>query len=468
VFSGNSSYPSVLYSEKVPCELGKALDDTARLEPSARALVLPAVIRFFQLAKNMNLEKLEVIATAAIREAVDGAELVEEIAEKTGLVVRVLSCKDEGCLSAYAVTVDYPNASGVVVDLGGASMEMTHIQKGEVKASFSVAVGLLRLMESRDSESVLETKVHRLIEEVVSKLSLKDSVGSIYLIGGAFKAFARVCLVATNSPLRVTHYYSLTSDALRLHLKNFSDRSDRNNILDSASAKDKKKIPTAVYIVKKLLEIINPDTVLFSNFGVREGLFCNVSHFDRNREDGLLSRCAQLENTYARFPGFGFELFTWLQPILDQNISAERLVQACCLLCNTAWSKHRPQSIHWFWGLLDSVELGGINHTERMVMLSILAKQVGGNSDLCLLGNRYNITPEGPALRVIVRAIRLGKELAGGASGILKLCSLVVEQEKLVLVFSSAEIEGLKSAEVLKRLQSLAKSMKLVGVIDVS
>ncbi|MBM3542174.1 MAG: Ppx/GppA family phosphatase, partial [Alphaproteobacteria bacterium] len=111
-----------LYNEKAMCGLGKGLVGRGRLAPEGASLALSTLRRFTDLARAMEVGRLDVIATAAVREAEDGAEFAKAVERRCGVKVRVLSGEEEGRLSALGVTSDVPGAAGVVGDLGGGSL----------------------------------------------------------------------------------------------------------------------------------------------------------------------------------------------------------------------------------------------------------------------------------------------------------------------------------------------------------
>ena len=113
-----------MYNEKVLCGLGADLARTGRLSPSGCDRALLALGRFLALAPGLKLSALAGVATAAVREAEDGAVFRDRVADETNIRLRIASGADEARLAAQGVLFGDPSAAGLVIDLGGASMEL--------------------------------------------------------------------------------------------------------------------------------------------------------------------------------------------------------------------------------------------------------------------------------------------------------------------------------------------------------
>ena len=107
VFDGAARSPAYFYSE------------SGTLNPSGRKRALAALIRFKHLADGMNLPELTLVATAAVRDASDGAEFCADVLRETGLRIWVIDGREEARLSAQGVLLGWPGAYGLVCDIGG-------------------------------------------------------------------------------------------------------------------------------------------------------------------------------------------------------------------------------------------------------------------------------------------------------------------------------------------------------------
>jgi len=118
VYGGPPRAPTVVLNEKVSAKLGKGVAETGSLAPKARATALAALGRYAALVRAMGIQQVHTVATAAVREAVNGALFLSEV-EALGLKPQLLSGEEEAQTSALGVIGAFPAGSGVVADLGG-------------------------------------------------------------------------------------------------------------------------------------------------------------------------------------------------------------------------------------------------------------------------------------------------------------------------------------------------------------
>ena len=122
------------FNEKVMAGLGQGLAETGRLNPRGRERAFAALRRFSALAKGMDIGPLTCVATAAVRDAEDGPEFQRLVEKETGLHLHVIDGREEARLSAQGVLLGWPEASGLICDIGGNSMELAVIGNGTVGA----------------------------------------------------------------------------------------------------------------------------------------------------------------------------------------------------------------------------------------------------------------------------------------------------------------------------------------------
>ncbi len=104
-------------------------------------MALANIDRFVTLAHNMKVTSLDLLATAAVRDAADGADFMRELASRPGIVAHTVSGQDEARFSGYGVICGMPDAEGVMGDLGGGSLELMSVTNGRLGASTHLAGG---------------------------------------------------------------------------------------------------------------------------------------------------------------------------------------------------------------------------------------------------------------------------------------------------------------------------------------
>ncbi|MDZ4137683.1 MAG: Ppx/GppA family phosphatase, partial [Erythrobacter sp.] len=118
VYGGTMRAPTVLLNEKVTAKLGRDIASTGRLADEAMALALRGLRRFALLLSDLGITDIETVATAAVRDAANGPEFVAQL-QAIGLQPRVITGEQEALLSAHGVIGAFPQARGIVADLGG-------------------------------------------------------------------------------------------------------------------------------------------------------------------------------------------------------------------------------------------------------------------------------------------------------------------------------------------------------------
>jgi exopolyphosphatase/guanosine-5'-triphosphate,3'-diphosphate pyrophosphatase len=95
VFDGAARSPAYFFNEKILCGLGAGFSETGRLNPEGRVRAMVALRRFAALAKGMGVSPLLTVATAAVRDAVDGPEFREDVLRNTGLDIQIIGGDEE-------------------------------------------------------------------------------------------------------------------------------------------------------------------------------------------------------------------------------------------------------------------------------------------------------------------------------------------------------------------------------------
>src|SRR5262249_15404607 len=134
------------------------------------------------------------VATAAVREAKDGREFVERVRKEAGLELRILTGAEEAQHSALGGAASLPPASGVVADLGGASVELTGLKNGHPGKGKTFAVGPFSLSDSGafDVDKVVKRAAQRL------KGAEVFSADTLHAVGGAWRNLALLHMRMTN------------------------------------------------------------------------------------------------------------------------------------------------------------------------------------------------------------------------------------------------------------------------------
>ncbi|MCW3781311.1 Ppx/GppA family phosphatase [Defluviimonas sp. CAU 1641] len=373
VFDGAARSPAYFYNEKVMAGLGQGLAQTGRLNPQGRVRALSALKRFAAIAAGMSLPPLSCVATAAVREAVDGPEFRAEVERETGLRLWVIDGQEEARLSAQGVLLGWPEAEGLVCDIGGNSMELAEVSGGKVGRRVTSPLGPFQLQQVPGGKKGMT----KFIKETVEALAAELGTGHerIYLVGGSWRAIARLDMERRSYPMTVLHEYRMGPQSV-LQTVNWIAENDLTALRarTGTSAARMELVPIAAQVLRQLVLSFHPREIDVSSYGIREGLLYEQMPERLRMRDPLIEACRHAERTMARMPGFGKKLYQFLLP-LYKNASYEklRMVRAACLLHDTTWRAHPDYRAEVCFDNATRANLGGLSHQERVFLgLSLL------------------------------------------------------------------------------------------------
>ncbi|MFC7705318.1 Ppx/GppA family phosphatase [Plastorhodobacter daqingensis] len=414
VFDGAARSPAYFYNEKVMCGLGAGLAVSGRLNPRGRERALRALKRFALLAEGMGIAPLTVVATAAVREAEDGADFREEVLRETGLSLWVIDGPEEARLSAQGVLLGWPEAEGLVCDIGGSSMELAVIGKGKVGRRVTSKLGPFRLQQVGGGQKGLR-------KHIASVLSgLKDEIGAnhqrIYLVGGSWRAIARLDMVRRGYPLTVLHEYRMSPKAVRSTVEWIGERSIADlRAAGGLSAERVELVPLASEVLLQLVRTFKPEEIDISSYGIREGLLYEQMPDKLRSRDPLIEACRFAEAQSARLPGFGKKLYEFLHPLFKSAPKErKRLIKAACLLHDTAWRAHPDYRAEACFDNATRANLGGLDHAGRVFLGLALLHRYKNSRAGSRLEPLFKLLPESDIqdAEVLGKAMRFGAMFA--------------------------------------------------------
>jgi exopolyphosphatase/guanosine-5'-triphosphate,3'-diphosphate pyrophosphatase len=368
VFDGAARSPAYFYNEKLMCALGAGMSETGRLNPEGRERALQALKRFQALAEGMSLPPLSVVATAAVREAEDGEAFREDVLRETGLRIWVIGGEEEARLSAQGVLLGWPGSYGLVCDIGGSSMELAEIADGLVGRRISSNLGPLKLRDLKGGHKGRDKHIKDTLKSLAEHMGPQRD--RLFLVGGSWRAIARVDMYRRNYPLHVLHEYRMDKKSVSQTLK-FIKSSDPEELRQACgiSSARMELVPYASEVLKRLVQTFKPKDIAISSYGIREGLLYEQMPQELRDRDPLIEACRFAEAKDARLPGFGKKLFHFVAPLFSGRDPARmRLVKAACLLHDVSWRAHPDYRAETCFDNATRANLGGLKHSERVFL----------------------------------------------------------------------------------------------------
>lgn len=461
VFDGAARSPAYFYNEKLMCSLGEGVRETGHLNPEGRVRALQAIRRFQAVAKSLGIDPLNAVATAAVREADDGEDFRREVKELTGLDLRVIDGPEEARLSAQGVLTGWPGSYGLVCDIGGSSMELAEISDGQVGKCVTSPLGPLRLKAVKGGRKGRKEYIREVVEDLAEQMGPQSN--RLFLVGGSWRAIARIDMIRRGYPLHVLHEYRMTRKAARQTIAFIrSKTTDELRALSGASAARIALVPIASEVLSRLIKTFKPADIAISSYGIREGLLYEVMSQTVRDQDPLIEACRLSEQRDSRLPGFGDVLYDFVSPLFkSEPASRQRINHAACLLHDVSWRAHPDYRAEVCFDYATRANLGGMTHSERVYLGLALLHRYRNKRDDSRFGELAGLLDD----KALHQAEVLGKAMRFGAMLWMvpdaHPCTFRWQPRKKVLHLTiSQDAEPLFGEVAQARLQSLAAALE--------
>lgn len=465
--------PRPIFNEKSLCALGKGIATTGKLPKGGVEKALAALRRFRVLSNIMGVSGIHVLATAAARDASNGAEFLAAAKAAIGAEVLLLSGGREAELSAYGVISGIMKPDGVVGDLGGGSLELIDVKGSHAGKGMSLPLGGLTLMDASKQSPRAALKI---VRETLSGSGIAKRLEgrTFYAVGGTFRALARLHMSQRNYPLKVTHGYVIPArDAA-----DFAGLVERANTetlisIDAVSAARRPLLAYGAVVLDEIIRRARPREIMFSVTGVREGLLYEMLDPAQRKQDPLLVAAAQFNRLFSRAPGHAEELRDWtdgfMKSLLDEETQEERrLRHAACLLADVHWRAHPDHRHEESVNIVENAAFLGVDHSGRSFLaLAASYRYLGPDAD---------VSPQFRALvsaqmleraRILAAATRAALVISGAMSGVLPRTPIACVKTKLILTLPRS-LADLVSERLQNRLNQLARLIGREPVITIA
>ena len=233
-------------------------------------------------------------------------------------------------------------------------------------------------------------------------------------------------------------------------------------------------LPYGALVMERLLRRMEPERVIFSVFGIREGLLFELLSEDERRNDPLLSFCEDFARLRSRSVEHGHELAAWTDTIFCPPGPAEtpeerRLRHAACLISDIGWRAHPDYRGEQSLNLIAHAALSGIDHPGRLFLaMTVYFRHVGGGgAEPDELSSRIRRMMDKRSLRrarILGAAVRTAHMLSIGRPGIIVHTPLSYDAGRLVLNIPPA-YAALDGERLRRRFASLAALLDMPGEV---
>jgi exopolyphosphatase/guanosine-5'-triphosphate,3'-diphosphate pyrophosphatase len=376
--------------------LGNGAFATRRLSDEAVARALEVLRTLVTLARNKGFDHIVAVATSAVREARNGGDFVDLIAEQTGLRVRVISGSEEARLIFLGVkhSIALPDGPTMVVDVGGGSVELIVGNRDGMIHSKSLKLGAIRLAEQYVPKTPPSDSMLRSLEEAVTS-QLKAALGS-------FRTKTFASLVATSGMagnLGEVIYQRRTGRPMPQHnLATVALKDIR--VLEAELARssvkarltipglDPKRVDTllpATVVLRCLLELSGLDEMTLCDKAIREGVI--YDYIVRHREGlkaesdipdvrrrnviGLARRCQAPEVHSLHVAGLALRLFDQTKRVHRLGQQERSWLEYAAVLHDIGYLINPRQHHKHAYYLIKHSDLGGFTADEIDVVANV-------------------------------------------------------------------------------------------------
>lgn len=378
----------VLDQTRVPVRLGHDVFLTGKLTQDGIDAAVEALAGFARKLEDLGITHHRAVATSAVRESRNGAELIDRVRQETGIVIEPITGAEEARLVHVAVRsrVKLGRQKWLIADLGGGSVEVSVVDHDGIYRSESHEMGSVRLLEELAVAGEEPGRFRRRIEEYTAALRnsriVHAKVAGFIATGGNIEALAKL---AGGEPdkagvlsVEVTELRSIIDRLVRLpykeRLTQLGLREDRADVI----------LPAAM-VYERVALLAGADTILVPNVGVKDGLVLDMleqqtgggrrrSTQDRAITAGALAlgKRFHFDEPHARHVArLCASLFDQLRKTHGLDREDRRLLLAAALLHDIgtfiALKRHHKHSLY----IISASELPGLTQNEIDMVANI-------------------------------------------------------------------------------------------------
>lgn len=288
--------------------LAEGMGVDGNLQPHAVERALDTLHMYAAFCYSTGITDIRACATAAVRKARNQREFIERILHETGIRVQVLTAEEEARFGYLAVTNSMTVEDGFIADLGGASLEITHIENRRMKETVSLNIGAVRATEDflgavpTDSKAV--GRLHEHVTREIEALGWFRERPGLTLIGqgGTIRNLGRIAQKRDRYGLGELHSYVLGRDSVVDTCQKMVERTIPQIRRIPGMKEDRADIMLGgTTVVQALMEVSGFETMEICSQGLREGIFYDrylYNKANRRFEDVRRSTIYNMINLY--------------------------------------------------------------------------------------------------------------------------------------------------------------------------
>ena len=264
------------------------------------------ILSDFRLIAEATGARIVAVATSAARDATTGPEVVARVREELGIDLRVIDGDEEARLAFLGATYSLPARSGVVIDIGGGSMELVRFQDRVPVQTLTLPLGAVRLTDRfLRSDPLVTSELRKLRAYVAAEvdaahLAPLDEGGELVGTGGTIRNLGKIDRADHSYPISRLHGYEVTRERMRrvadrVQLRSVSERRSIAGLNEDRAD----TIVAGALVVDTIMTTLRAPSLTVSGQGLREGMVLDASGLATPSVAAL--RAGSLRSTVGRF-----------------------------------------------------------------------------------------------------------------------------------------------------------------------
>jgi exopolyphosphatase/guanosine-5'-triphosphate,3'-diphosphate pyrophosphatase len=406
----------ILSDARAPLRLAHELDANGKLSRVALDRTIAALRDFRAVAQGVGAERILAVATSAVRESINSDVLLSRARNELGLEVEVIDGRREALCAFLGAVHGMPVRHGLLLDLGGGSLEITHFRNRKLRRTWTLALGALRVSDRfLDDDPPTAGQMRRLREHVAETLEkagvpplARDEVA--IGTGGTIRNIAEIDRRSRLYPIAALHGYVLSTSTVWDVAKLVSGLPLAARAGIRGLSKDRgDSIVGGSLTVHTAMQLVEAREILVSGQGLREGVL--LATLGDELPDVPLVRATSIAALAQRFRGWSLEVAGRRAQIARQLLEAlvpdsspemrEILGHAAAVLdigrSLDYYNRHRHAAL-----IVASAGLNGFSHRGIALLSAVLYQADNGDARLKSYRSLLRSKDEVPILRCAV------------------------------------------------------------------
>jgi exopolyphosphatase/guanosine-5'-triphosphate,3'-diphosphate pyrophosphatase len=264
--------------------LGGGFAKGSGISPHARERTIEAMRDFSGYLESYRVGRVRAVATSAVRDAVNGAEFVAEVFEKTGIRLEIIDGNEEALLTLQGVLSGLDDTRGdfFIFDIGGGSTEYTLADADRLHFTMSLPLGVVRLTEGKVCPDAMEEKISRELARLageIERAGLAKKTSNAVLVGTAGTATTLAAIhlkMADYDYRRVNNHCLSLADIKRIFAELVPLTPDERLKVIGLEKGREDLIIAGIMITIRTMEVFDFDRLKVSDYGLLEGVMLSV------------------------------------------------------------------------------------------------------------------------------------------------------------------------------------------------